>query len=699
MSFRFTYLTFLLCLASSLACAQYQYVPTTTIAAEEGNNTSANSAWMTTYQPTATSQNVSKQPTRSLLYPNATTNIYAALMVWFGKSSHINVGYNSQDPTQIDKQITDMQSRGIDGAIIAWYGPDSYENSSTLAFNHEAQTHNNFKFAIMIDQGAIQWDSCSGCDATHALIYDLNYIANTYYSSPSYLTIGGRPVIVEFGLQSLNIDWNLVRSSINGNPLLIFRNAGGFTFTQTNGAYAWVEPTQATSTDPMDLAYLDYFYSKAMNYLSTEVVMGSGYPGFNDKLASWGQNRYITQACGQTWLDTIAEADKYFSSTKQLSNLQVVTWNDYEEGTAIEAGIDNCFSVASSLSGNTLSWSPTGQENTLSDYTVFVSQDETNAAVLAKMPTTTHALDLSTYNFPAGTWYFYVRATAKSTLQNHFAPPVSLTIAPPPTITSVSPTSGAPGTAVTISGTSFGAAQGNNYAAFTGANAYAVTSWSNTSIVVPVPSTAASGSIAVSVNGILTNAVSFTVLPPAPPPADFTMATNPTSVSIHNGQSTTTTVTVTQTGTLGAPVSFSCANLPSKLSCSFSPSSVAAGTPSATSTLTITARSNAAALTPPLHNGGGIAIAAAMLLPVFLLVRRHALRGKLVMLMMVVCFCALGLTACGGSMQASSLTSSATTSSGTNSPSSTSQTQTYTITVVGTSGTIQHSVQETVVVN
>ena len=450
MSIRFTNVMPALCLLSTLAAAQYQYTPTTTVAAEQGDNTSATSSWMTQFQPTATSQNVSKQPTRSLLYSGSNTKVYAAVMLWWGKSSHINVGYSSHDPAQVTRQVDDMVSRGIDGGILAWYGPDSYENSSTMLIKQEAEKRTNYKFAIMIDQGAIQWDSCSGCDPTHALIYDLNYIANTYYPSPAYLTIGGRPVIVPFGLEKYTIDWNLVRASVNGNPLFVFRNPNGFTVTQSDGAYGWIEPTQDTATDPYDLAYLDSFYSKSLNYLSTKVVIGSAYPGFDDKLASWGSNRFLTQDCGQTWLATFAEAGKYYSSAKQLPNMQLVTWNDYEEGTATEGGIDNCVSVSSTISGTTLSWTPTGKENTLKDYTVFVSQDENQAAVLTTVPVSTHSLDLSTYQFGLGTWYFYVRATAKAGLQNHFAPPATLNV----TSTAAGATMQGPAPGSTLSGSS-----------------------------------------------------------------------------------------------------------------------------------------------------------------------------------------------------------------------------------------------------
>ena len=46
----------------------------------------------------------------------------------------------------------------------------------------------------------------------------------------------------------------------------------------------------------------------------------------------------MSQQCGQTWLQTIAQDEQHLTTpASQLNLLQVVTWNDYEEGTEIES--------------------------------------------------------------------------------------------------------------------------------------------------------------------------------------------------------------------------------------------------------------------------------------------------------------------------------------------------------------------------
>src|ERR1700680_2062152 len=87
---------------------------------------------------------------------------------------------------------------------------------------------------------------------------------------------------------------------------------------------------------------------------------------------------------------------------------------------------------------------------------------------------------------------------------------VSFTVIPTPSVTSLSPTSGAVGAAVTITGTNFGSTQGT--VTFNGTTA-SPSSWNSTTIIVPVPNGATTGNVVVTVSGVASNGVSFTVLP------------------------------------------------------------------------------------------------------------------------------------------------------------------------------------------
>jgi hypothetical protein len=87
---------------------------------------------------------------------------------------------------------------------------------------------------------------------------------------------------------------------------------------------------------------------------------------------------------------------------------------------------------------------------------------------------------------------------------------------PPPSITSLSPTSGPVGTSVTLTGTNFGSGQGASTVTFNGTPAGTANNWSATSITVPVPAGATSGLVVVTVGGMTSNGVAFTVVGPPP---------------------------------------------------------------------------------------------------------------------------------------------------------------------------------------
>lgn len=404
---------------------------TTTLQAETGNNTSASNSFPAQLNGLPKPANVSKVDTRSLLYSGSNTKIYATLLGWFGSPGHMDVGYQSSDPQQVKRQIEDMQSRGIQGAILDWFGQNnSVVNGTAQALRTQAEAHSGFEFAIMEDAGAL-FDAAkaNGCDVTTQLLNDLNYINTQFVPSPAYTRVNGRPVILFFGVDAFYIDWNQVRAKVANNPLLIFRGIDGLKRPISDGGFQWedinADPFHPASPNPFDpmLSAQDSFYGTNP---SGRLVVGSVYRGFNDSLAAWGIDRFVHPRCGQTWIDTFAEIGKFFSSSDQLPALQIVTWNDYDEGTAMEMGIDNCVFLQPSISGSTVSWSVGGgPESTIDHFTVFSSRDGQNLTKLADVPAGTHALDLGPFNLTSGTATLYVKATGRPSIQNKMSPAVA----------------------------------------------------------------------------------------------------------------------------------------------------------------------------------------------------------------------------------------------------------------------------------
>jgi len=497
--------------------------PTTTLATETNNNTSAAGNFVTQTNGNLGAGSVSKLDVHSLLYPAAQTKVFAHLVLWFGQSNHMNIGYSSTDPAQVKRQISDMISRGIDGVVMVWYGPNNAIDRAAKLVMHEAETHPGFTFAIMVDNGAIRWNSCPGCNPQQALTSDLQYVEQTYFPSPAYLRVNGRPVVTNFDIDlHYTVDWNAAKATLASNPLFLFQHSRGFSHVQSDGAYSW---DIATSSD-YGMSYLTGFYAAGMAAPGKE-TWGASYKGFNDKLASWGLNRIMDQRCGQTWLQTFSKINSLYNSTNQLAAMQLVTWNDYEEGTEIESGIDNCVSVSASLAGNSLQWQVSGGESTIDHYRVYVSSDGQGLMPLTDQTVGTHALDMCGYSLSAGNYKLFVQAIGKPSLKNQISEPVSY--------------------APQCGGTSASAAG-------------------------PPESTA-------------TTPPSTSTPPPAT--ASIALSASPSSVTIMDGQSGSPRIMVTARSGSTDPVSLSCSNLPAAMSCTFSPALITPGANAATSELRV----------------------------------------------------------------------------------------------------------------
>jgi hypothetical protein len=394
-----------------------------------GNNTSAADSFRAQQNGNVAAGSVSKISIRSALNISAATPIWAHLMVWFGQPNHMDVGYDSADPTQVHKQLDDMQSRGIQGAIIDWYGADSshaHENAAASAVMQDAQEREGFQFAIMEDAGGGP-QICAqspGCDLTWQVINDVNYVIDHYAQSPAYIQIKGHPAIFFFGLEQFPVDWNKVRAKVQGSPVFIFRNAVGFQAPETNGGFSWVNINTADAND-WGQSYLDFFYASGLEHRDKAVV-GSGYKGFNDSISGWGSHRILNQNCGHTWLATLDEIGRYYGGNSHLSGVQLVTWNDYEEGTEIETGIDNCVSVSAKPSGTSVMWRVNGDEKTIDHYTVWSSSDGENFSHLVDVKAGRHSADLSSFKIRRGSGVkIYVQAVGKPCLVNHLSGPVT----------------------------------------------------------------------------------------------------------------------------------------------------------------------------------------------------------------------------------------------------------------------------------
>lgn len=272
--------------------------------------------------------------------------VLAVYEAWFGHPQHISIGYSSHDSSELRKQIQQAKGMGISGFVVDWYGDRQPFIDQSYALMQTLAAKNKFKVAMMYDETSEE------DGATDEAIADLTMFHDTYLSSKSpghdaYLTYQGHPVIFIFP-KSGHTDWTKVKAAVgkwSSPPLLINENLPGKYADAIDGFYPWINPgPKGWAADGADWGreYLDHFYETMVSKYPDKIVVGAAWSSFDDRKASWSLNRHMSARCGQTFQDTFNFWKKYVSPATPIPFLLIETWNDYEEGSAIEPGIPTC---------------------------------------------------------------------------------------------------------------------------------------------------------------------------------------------------------------------------------------------------------------------------------------------------------------------------------------------------------------------
>jgi hypothetical protein len=264
---------------------------------------------------------------------------------WFGQPSHIDVGYSSVDRVKIEQQIDHAKQLGIAGFVVNWYGARHDFEDKAYTLMQQAAADKGFKVSLMYDE-----DDSNPAGSTDAVIVDLQYAYDRYIgphamiARSSYLRYDGKPMIFIFP-KGGRTDWNRVRQTTNSwedPPLLIYKGIDTKFANSFDGFYAWVNPGKAgwsANGSNWGEDYLETFYQTMISQYPNKIAVGAAWPGFNDSRASWSQNRHMNPRCGKTFDDTLRLFRRYYTEQRPLPFLMIETWNDYEEGTAIEDGV------------------------------------------------------------------------------------------------------------------------------------------------------------------------------------------------------------------------------------------------------------------------------------------------------------------------------------------------------------------------
>jgi hypothetical protein len=388
-----------------------QFSPTTTVSALTKNNTSAADAFLGFDNGTPGAGNVSKVPRR---YSKSNVKRIVHRVDWFvpGSTSHKDVGYSVLDPLYIASTVRDMIERGYDACMLDWHGAGSIMDKSALLMKAECERQ-GLKFGIVVGGEIVK----NKLDPTGIEIAALDYVRDTFLSSAAYFTFNGRPVIHFFG--GANVNWTALRTHVDTFPV---KPSLWYRWEETYGAHAAFDGfygwTQCTPT----------WYKDVVAKVGGRLVCGSMNPRFNNVINGkrvWGD--HDIKISGDNGL-RMAKQLTYFNDAAALYPNVVmimdVTWNDHEEGTGIEVGVEG-ITISGSIQDNRLVVNATPAA-VLDHFELYAVGSDGRAMYLDSTPSgsggvynlTNYSFDLIKLDLQPGAYTFVVKAVGIHSMRN-----------------------------------------------------------------------------------------------------------------------------------------------------------------------------------------------------------------------------------------------------------------------------------------
>jgi hypothetical protein len=255
--------------------------------------------------------------------------------------------YDSQDEDIIEYQVLLMKLSGIDGVLVDWYGMEDFAdyaklNEATQA-TFEMIRKAGLKFSIVYEDQTVKHMVEKGHLAAAAALDHgrsvMRYMQDHWFADDAYLKLENRPVLLTFGPQYFmnSSDWTAMFSGLPAAPQ--FFTLDNRLAPAAAGAFPWPPMWKSNASGVLtQLAlnqYLDQFYQKASGW---DFLVASAFPGFNDIYKEAGVSQgygFLEADSGTTLASTLRRA---FDRNPDV--VQLVTWNDYGEGTIIEPTLE-----------------------------------------------------------------------------------------------------------------------------------------------------------------------------------------------------------------------------------------------------------------------------------------------------------------------------------------------------------------------
>jgi len=274
--------------------------------------------------------------------------------------------YDSYDEKVIQFHLLLARACNIDGMIIDWYGKDitpadapAIDSVTGRIFDLADSLRNSgieFELAIMYEEQVLK--DLPKEEQIKKLKADLEYIINIHGSRESYLKYAEKPVIFYFQQKNESnegiISPGTLDSTLNllSNPILIYKDPEPAYLSVIDGCYCWVkgEPWKEDGSD-WGYKYVNWFYkhvnSLSASYSNLKLSIGGVWAGFDDIRVGINfqceGRRWIDRKNGEIYKKCWQEIFDYESNPAfnfPVNWVQIITWNDWNEGSEIEPGLE-----------------------------------------------------------------------------------------------------------------------------------------------------------------------------------------------------------------------------------------------------------------------------------------------------------------------------------------------------------------------
>lgn len=290
--------------------------------------------------------------------------------------------YNSNDVSVVEQHIAWCSKYGIDFLALDWWPTRPEQKRVITDAFLKAENLGDIKFCIFYETWALNFDSDYGSitfdeKMTRRFLEDMLQIAKLFFSHPSYLRIGDRPVIFLYLSRAFCGNYSealkMLRTELGKKGYVPFIIGDEIFWKVTSGGERkGVLPTATTQPQVERIRLFDAITS--YNLYENGKKEHSGYgadsshvqevceiyekyidtcerkvgfvpnvvPGYNDRGVRSGKNHYVIP---RQWRESTPEGS-FFSECldrialryvdPDLNMIMITTWNEWNEDTAIE---------------------------------------------------------------------------------------------------------------------------------------------------------------------------------------------------------------------------------------------------------------------------------------------------------------------------------------------------------------------------